>query len=143
MTHPRKAYRDAVRTALEADVDLAGVASCRGWVLPKSEDELPAFTVVTRSERVEMDTGDEASRNVELAVVLKCSGDETIEDTLDDYSEAIEATVIATLKAWPSDLPFFQTSRVETFVEGGSKQRIGTLEVHFAITRFAGEGAQS
>ncbi len=143
MTHPRKAYRDAVRTALSAHADLSGVAACRAWALPKNDEELPAFTVVTRDERVEMDTGDNASRNVELAVVLKCAGGDEIEDTLDGYSEAIEAVVIDVLDSWPTELPFYQVTRVLTQVEGGSKKRIGTLEIHFAITRYADEGAQS
>jgi hypothetical protein len=143
MTLPRKAYRDAVRTALAADGDLSGVTPCRAWALPKNEEDLPAFTVVTRDERVEMETGTSANRTVELAVVLKCAGGDEIEDTLDDYAEAIERVVIGVLSAWDPELPFYQASRVITQVEGGSKKRIGTLETHFAITRYADEGAQS
>lgn len=143
MTHPRVAYRAAIRAAFEVAPGLAGVTVVKAWRFPRDTDGLPAIGVATPRERVDGSTGSSVDRVVEIAVVLKVVGGDDLEDTLDAYSEVIEAEVIDVLAALDPQPPLYGLTTIDTSIEADANQRVGHLDMRFEATRFADEGAQT
>ena len=142
MTHPRGAYRAALRAAFEATDDLYGVRILKGWAFPTDAADLPALAVATPRERIELSAVDQVDRTVEIVVVLKTRGGDLLEDVLDNYSDVIEAVAIAAFQAMDPEPELYGLGLVDMTIDGDGDKRLGLLEMRFEAVRYAAEGAQ-
>lgn len=132
MTHKRQRVRDAV---------VAKLASIEGWngrvfanrARPTEPSELPValvYTVAEESELANMAMG--MSRTLTLNIELRVTAGSDLDDVLDDYCEAFEATM--------NDAPNFGGLVFVSFLrgttigldgEGEARQAVGTLNYEF------------
>lgn len=144
MTHPRAAYRTALRAAFALSPGLAGVTVLKAWSMPADVAQLPAMTVVTPAERVVASTGSQVNRSAEIVVILRAHGAaDDIEDLLDGYAASIEAAALPALKALIPEPPFYGVTGINMKIDGDGSKWTGTVEVQLEVVRFAAEGAQS
>jgi len=142
VTSPRKAYRAGLRAAFAALPEFADVAITKAWAMPSDAEGLPALTVLTPRENVQGDGVDMVNRSTQVVVVLKISGDEDIEDDLDDFAEVIESAALAYFAGLEPGPALWGVASIDTKIEGGARKRVGALEMRFEVVRYTAEGAQ-
>jgi hypothetical protein len=135
--HYRTSLRADVRGALADAVDLVSYEVLRGWAVGVSAEDLPVMCVITPNTSHAMATGNEQDNFIDLIVLAKRSGDQDIEDQLDDDAALIEVAVIPVLAA-ASDMFGLVTTSVE--VDGEGVHRIGTLQMSFRVLVRTPEG---
>jgi len=131
VTHPRAAFRTAVRAALVADPRFAGFTLLSAWSQNIDAEALPVMAVATPREDKSLTGHTEAQRVTSLAVVIKRMGDDDIEDDLDDDSDAAEIAVLAALDGEHQQAVLQST---ETRLDGSGDRRVGTLTMTFQVT---------
>lgn len=130
----RKAMRLSMRGALQSA--LAGeVTVFAGWALPTEVDELPALTVATpRQTYAESVMGGGGGTTIELVCLSKHAGGDDIEDTIDDFSEQIEALVDGWFTVEQSTFTgaqWVQLTDTQIKIEQGAGARVATMEMRF------------
>lgn len=131
MTHYRATYRSLVRAAVTGAPAFADVTVLSAWAHNISDKDLPVFGVATPTERKDRDSLDTSQRDTVLQVALKRLGHDTIDDTLDDDSIALEQIVETALQANSISAVLEETS---IQVDGSGEFRVGTLMMTFRIS---------
>jgi hypothetical protein len=131
--HYRNGYRAAVKAAVAADAAFANYTIISAWAQNIDADTLPAFGVATPHEAKTIETHDSSTRVTQLMVVLKVSGGDELEASLDDLSEDVERIVIPTVEK-PDVECVLRDTRIE--LDGGGANRVGSLTMDFAITNW-------
>tara|TARA_R110002020_G_scaffold474099_2_gene704503 strand:- start:6446 stop:6871 length:426 start_codon:yes stop_codon:yes gene_type:complete len=136
VSHPRSDMRAQVRAALEASPDLAGVKVYRSWAQSLGQTNLPAIGVATPSERTRGATGNSVDRDTALIVQYVQTGDDELDDHLDDISAVIEPLVLEAL----SGFELFEITSTDIEISGEGETLTGRLTLTFSATRFTPEG---
>lgn len=136
MSHYRSNYRTIVRTAVTGSAAFTGVKVLSAWVQNISADDLPVLGVATPIERKERDSLDSSARETVLKVVLKRLGGDTIEDTLDADSQALETLIEAAFTS-ASVAAVLEETSIE--VDGAGDRRVGSLVLTFRVSAFLAE----
>ena len=130
MTYPRKRLRDAAREAMANAPQFVHLHEIRSWSQTLDTDALPAWGVGTPDETADAAAKEIIHRRIALAVTVKRTGGEDLEDNLDYDAAAIEAAV------WPALLALneihVEPSATSVRFAGEGSRRIGTVEVRFA-----------
>ncbi|MGV6848556.1 MAG: hypothetical protein ACWA5A_09275 [Marinibacterium sp.] len=128
MTHVVAALRENVRLALTSALDPVAFPK-RHWDTLVIED-LPRGGVATPIVRVRRIDTDTVERTLDLLVMLKRSGDETIEDVLMQDSASIETTILPVLDLVSDDFDLIET-RLSADAQG--KADVGELAMLFRV----------
>ena len=102
--HARQQVRDAVKAALANIPGVAGVHGVR--VDPFARSDLPAVQVAITSEAINaMDSSSvETDRDMTVDVSIWVTGDDGVDDTLDDIAAQVETRILtATGGIWNDD----------------------------------------
>ena len=131
----RKQLRDAARTALQADAAFADVSFPKTQAHNLSEDQLPVCIVTTRKVRGQYHDKENIREQVDLAIVFRMIGGDTLEDDLDVISDLIRDLVHTSLRT--ADLTFDVGPPEQEFnYEGDGKKRAGAALVTFPCFTF-------
>lgn len=124
MTSHRTDLRAAVRAALVGSPRLAGATIVDGWSQALDTDPLPVIGLRIPREAARRAAYDEVERTVEVEIVIKRAGGETIEDEADLDTEAIETAVLAALRPLTTNA---EVERTTLMVNGDGGRRVSTL----------------
>lgn len=134
MSAYRRQARDAIAAAVAARPALADWRRLSAWAQAISVEDLPVFAVVTPVERVRQDTQTGERRDVQVQVIAKMQGNDSIEDAMDAVAAEIEAAIKQ------ADLPgdwYWQVGDITTVVDGTGESRVGSITVNCTVTLFA------
>ena len=134
----RTAFRTAARAALQSAPHFAAYTSVSAWAVSLDAAEAPFLAVATPQERQSRETYDTARCELTMAVVLKVVAGDGIEDALDAACDAAEAAVTAALRDTHIQCDL---TAVVSKIDGGGEQRVGTVDLSFAITYWVDDPA--
>ena len=140
MPHPRVVIRADVKTALAA---LVGIEPDQVQTVYRKEidiDQLPEITVLTPREQVQRTAVGMVDRIIDVVVVVRRKGGDTLDDDLDNESDDIEAAVLPVLAGHGDEEEVVEVS-TQFDVKGST--RVGQLELRFRLVRYTAEAAQS
>lgn len=127
MSHIRTALRDEVRSALS--IALPGIDWRRAhWQVVDAE--LPVGAVATPRTLTDRESVDDVTRRVDMVVVVKMTGPDTLEDDLDALSVDIEEAVLPVLPAFSDE---FDLAEENTDVSFEGETPVGKLSVLFRV----------
>jgi hypothetical protein len=127
----RKALRDAARLALRGAPGLDGYTEISAWVQKVDARSLPAWAVVTPTERRDRQTNNEAREDLMLAVIIKRTGGDDLEDLMDDDADAVAGVVVGALR---DDLHQCELAQTEMRLDGDGAERVASLTLSFNVT---------
>ncbi len=130
MTQHRIAMRATVMAALSGVLRFKRFTPIKGWSQSVDADTLPVYGVATPRENSSAASYDAHERRVELKLRFTRMGDDSVEDVLDTDTEVAEATLLPLLRATYLHAEIVQT---ELQLSGEGKQRVGTIELTFAV----------
>lgn len=140
MAHYRKLLRDETGAAIAAHARFAGFKHLRAFAKGLAAGDLPAFGVTIPTEDAQPVSIDGLDRQVVLAVGLKRTGGEDIEDVLDLDAATIETEVVGLLEGWPESATVLGV-RTEVEIDHDGGKRVGTLYLQFRLLLLGTLGA--
>lgn len=132
MANYKTALRVAAKAALQADPAFASHTFRSLFGKSIDHQSLPAIAIATPRERRAPDGLDSQIASVDLLVVLKCKGGDTLEADLDTLGDQIEAVLIAALGAAGRVM----TDEIVVSVDGAGETLVGTLAITFSATEY-------
>lgn len=130
MTH-RAELRVIVREALRAQARFAAFTTCPGWSQAFDDEVLPAFGVSTLSEQSRAADKESLSRTIDLTVLIKRKGGDTIEDDLDDDAAAVEEVIASVVE---DHSLYAELAETRIILAGDGARRMAALMLRFAVT---------
>jgi len=134
----RVLLRQQARTALQAAPVLLGYTEFWAWSQSVDGKALPGWAVATPREVRERVAQDQAQDSLTLAVIVKRTGGDDLEDLMDADADRIETALVPAMRSAARDCELATT---DMRLDGEGARRVATLTLTFTVTTWVADPA--